>query len=301
MENCTLCPRECGADRAVRTGVCRAPRKAVVAKVMIHTGEEPCIGFFPGAGAVFFSGCPLRCVFCQNHEISWNIRGEECDADALCETFLKLQEKGAACLDLVSPTPYLRTIVPALEKAKKSGLAIPVVYNTGSYEKAESLKILDGLVDIYLPDLKFYSSALSSRYAACRDYAEKAFTALDEMLRQAPRLVWKEPGKLGRGVIVRHLILPGQTNDSIALLSALAARAEPHSLILSLMRQYTPCHKAGEFPELNRKLTSLEYRKVVDRAFDLGFTNVYTQGKDSAGTELIPDFSTSQASGSSDK
>ena len=287
--NCTLCPRKCGADRGARVGFCRAPSLPRVAKVMLHPWEEPCLCDGKGAGAVFFSGCALRCVFCQNHEISQQIRGREMTKEALAGLFCDLEEQGASCLDLVSPTPYLETVIPAIQQARESGMRLRVVYNTGGYETVESLKRLEGLVDVYLPDIKYKDAALSKRYSGAADYYRFAFPALKEMARQtgSPRF---SDGRLLSGTLARHLILPGLWRDSVDILRDLSEAFGTNGIALSLMRQFTPCYQTSRFPEIDRKLTSLEYDKVVAFAEEAGFQWVYTQAKESASSSFIPDF-----------
>lgn len=288
-QTCILCPRNCKIDRETTVGFCGAPVLPRVAKVMLHPWEEPCICEGKGTGAVFFSGCALRCVFCQNHEISREIRGEEMNERALALCFLDLQERGASCLDLVSPTPYLDTLIPALKLAKKEGLSLRVVYNTSGYEKVESLKRLEGLVDVYLPDLKYRNAGFAQRYSGAADYFDYAFPALMEMHRQTGDPVI-DGQRLLRGVIVRHLVLPGLWQDSLAILQALFDAFGTNGVILSLMRQYLPCFRAKDYPEINRRLTSLEYDRVTSFADKLGFARVYTQAKESATADFIPDF-----------
>ena len=289
-KSCRLCPRECGAVRKNAPGFCGCTDRILVASAQLHLWEEPCICKAPGCGAVFFSGCPLRCVFCQNHEISQKACGKEFSVEELSELFLFLQnEKSASCIDLVSPTPFAPEIAKALKTAKENGLHIPAVYNTSGYEKPETLKVLEGLADIYLPDLKYFSADLSRRYSSAPNYFEIAKNALSEMFRQTGAARW-ENGFLKKGVIVRHLVLPGAWRDSIRLLDFLFDRFGKSGIVLSLMSQYFPAHRAQDFPELNRKLTKLEYQKVVRRAEELGFEYVYTQSPSSADEKYVPDF-----------
>ena len=288
--SCTLCPRNCKIDRKLAAGFCGAPYLPRIAKAMLHQWEEPCICYGKGSGAIFFSGCQLRCVFCQNHVISRQIRGKEMNEKDLCALFLSMEEQGACNINLVTPTPYLRTVIPALELAKKSGLSLPIVFNSGGYESVETLKQLRGLVDIYLPDFKFYSKELSSRYAKALDYAEKCTEAISEMLFQTGNAQLNED-RLIKGTIVRHLVLPGCTSDSISVLQLLRKHFSEDRIILSLLRQYTPMANSNDFPELSRPITSLEYSRVVNSARELGFTNIYTQSKQSVGEEYVPDFS----------
>lgn len=289
-QNCRLCPRECGVDRNLHRGFCGAPSVARIAKADLHLWEEPCICAPPGSGAVFFSGCQLQCVFCQNYEISSRICGKAFSVEELTALFLFLQNEKKACnLNLVSPTPYLPSIVPALEKAKIRGLQIPVVFNSGGYEKKETLEKLMGLVEVYLPDFKFCNPDLSRKYAAAPDYFSVARSAIREMQRQTGNPRW-ENGALKKGVIVRHLVLPGESRDSLDVLNALFEDFGRDGVILSLMSQYFPTHRAAEFPALSRKITRLEYQKVVRHAENLGFKTIYTQGFASASAEYVPDF-----------
>lgn len=287
---CILCPRECGADRQKQIGFCGAASLPRIAKVMLHKWEEPCICYGNGSGAVFFSACPLRCVFCQNAEISRKAVGREMNERALADLFLQLEEKGACCIDLVSPTPYANTLIPALTLAKRGGLSIPVVYNCGGYEKASTLRMLQGLIDVYMPDFKFFDSSLSSSFSSAPDYAAQALSSMEEMLRQTGDLLW-DGEHLKRGVMVRHLILPGHTDDSVAILEALSKHFPKEKIVLSLMRQFTPMPDSRSFEELTRRLTTIEYQKVLRKAKALGFEHIYTQKRDSASAEFIPDFS----------
>ena len=287
---CMLCPRNCKTDRMKAHGFCGASHLPTVSKIMLHQWEEPCICYGKGSGAVFFSGCQLRCVFCQNHEISSKLCGKEFSRDALCDLFFRLEQKGACNINLVSPTPYLDTIIPALEQAKTKGLSIPILYNSGGYESLNSLRRLDGLVDIYLPDFKFYSEELSTRYAKACNYAKCALEAIREMVRQTGSPL-RNDERLQKGVIVRHLVLPGASADSVTILRTLAEHFHRDEIILSLMRQYTPVFKAENFPELSRKITSLEYNRVLKEAQRLGFVDVYTQSAESIGDKYIPNFS----------
>lgn len=287
--NCTLCPRECGIDRNEKVGFCGVRSKMQIAKIMLHKWEEPCICYGNGCGAVFFSGCQLKCIFCQNHSISFDCTGTEVTSDKLCQIFFDLEDKGACNIDLVSPTPHLEHLIPAMEKAKKQGLKIPFVYNSGGYEKAETLKRLDGLVDIYMPDFKFYTEKESLLLASAKDYAHRAKEAIREMHRQTGDPIWKNE-ILKKGVLIRHLVLPGFTDSSQRILEDLFQMFGKDGFVLSLMRQYTPNHKALSHPKLKRKLTTLEYDRVIRKASSLGFSYVITQKKESANESFIPDF-----------
>ena len=293
---CQLCPRECGADRIHgQTGFCGMTDELMAARAALHYWEEPCISGTEGSGAVFFSGCTLRCVFCQNAEIAAGHAGKMLSVDRLADIFLELQEKKANNLNLVTATHFLPLILPALEKAKAKGLKIPVVYNTGGYEKTEIIKMLDGIVDIWLPDLKYESSELSARYSQAPFYFQAAAKAIAQMIRQTgnPHLK-KIPGEaapvMDRGVIIRHLVLPGSKDDSIRLMHWIAEQLPKDSFYISLMSQYTPYEQNPQFPELNRRITSYEYQKVVDAALDLGLTQGFMQKKSSAKEEYTPAF-----------
>lgn len=300
-QSCTLCPRNCQADREKTLGYCRVPGKILAAKAMIHVGEEPCLigkkeyeqggGRF-GAGAVFFSGCNLRCVFCQNAPISQDSFGKEISEERLGEILLELQEAGANCIDLVTPTPYADRISRVLRKIKleEKKLTIPVVYNCGGYESVETLKLLEGLVDIYLPDLKYYDSALSLRYSKASDYFERAMEAIQEMVRQVGIAKIDEDGQMQKGVLIRHLVLPGCSKDSVKLMKILGETFSKGEIRISLMRQYTPYFGvAKDYPEINRRITSLEYERVVDAALEAGLDG-YRQEKSAATMELLPKF-----------
>ena len=293
---CQLCPRECGADRIHgQTGFCGMTDELMAARAALHYWEEPCISGTEGSGTVFFSGCTLRCVFCQNAEIAAGHAGKMLSVDRLADIFLELQEKKANNLNLVTATHFLPLILPALEKAKAKGFKIPVVYNTGGYEKTEIIKMLDGIVDIWLPDLKYESSELSARYSQAPFYFQAAAKAIAQMIRQTgnPHLK-KIPGEaapvMDRGVIIRHLVLPGSKDDSIRLMHWIAEQLPKDSFYISLMSQYTPYEQNPQFPELNRRITSYEYQKVVDAALDLGLTQGFMQKKSSAKEEYTPAF-----------
>ncbi len=286
---CRLCPRMCGANRKVgEIGVCRAGSSVVAARASLHLWEEPCLSGERGSGTVFFSGCPLKCVFCQNSEISAKLHGKEIDSDRLCRIFFELREKGAHNINLVSPTPYIPEIAMAIKLAKKQGLDIPTVYNSSGYELTESLKRLDGLVDIYLPDFKYMSPALAKKYSNAEDYPERAAAAINEMVRQqsSPKFLG---GMMKRGVIVRHLVLPGQVDDSKAVIKHLHD-TYGDKIYISIMSQYTPVGELAEFPELCRTLSEAEYDEVVDFAIDIGVTNGFIQDGAAATDSFIPVF-----------
>ncbi len=289
LRECRLCPRQCGAGRkGEQQGVCGAGRELKVARAALHFWEEPCISGTKGSGTVFFAGCPLGCRFCQNYEISARRFGKEISIRRLSEIFLDLQKQGAHNINLVSPTQYVPHIIKALDMAKPD-LAIPVVYNTGGYERVETLKQLEGYVDIWLPDAKYADPARADRYSRAKDYPEKAFAAIEEMLRQAGSPRYGSDGLLERGVVVRHLVLPGGMKDSFAVLDRLAALRKRQDFLLSLMAQYTPYRQDEECAELNRRISSYEYRRVCEYAQELGFEG-FQQERSSAKEEYTPDF-----------
>ena len=299
MKMCTLCPRNCAVDRAGgERGICGQTEQLKVARAALHYWEEPCISGKSGSGAVFFSGCALHCVFCQNRSIANGTAGKEITKERLAEIFLELQEKGANNINLVTPGHFAPQITEALRRAKKEGLRLPVVYNTSSYESADTIKSLEGLVDIYLPDFKYISPALSAKYSHAPDYADVAKAAVAEMVRQCPRPVFDgdeaedpiEEGLLMRqGVIVRHLLLPGCTRDSKAVIKYLY-ETYGNQIYLSIMNQYTPLENVSAYPELNRKVTDEEYEEVVDSAIGLGVEQGFIQEGETAEESFIPAF-----------
>lgn len=293
---CRMCPRACGADRAAgRAGYCGADDKLVVARAALHHWEEPCLSGAPedarGSGTVFFSGCALRCCYCQNYPISQQGVGKAITAPHLAEIFLRLQQNGARNLNLVTATQYLPWVLEALDSARSAGLSLPVVYNTGGYETVETVKVLDGYVDVWLADFKYASPNLADRLSSARDYPAVAEAALRQMLIQTGAPVYDAEGFLQRGVIVRHLALPGCTKDSFAVLQTLARIRKETGIpfVPSLMSQFTPFYKAAEHG-LGRRITTYEYRKVIDEAIRLGLTDGYMQEKSSAREEYTPPF-----------
>lgn len=294
--HCTLCPRACGADRAAgQSGFCGADDRLLVARAALHHWEEPCLSGAPedarGSGTVFFSGCTLRCCYCQNSPISQQGVGKAITPERLAGIFLRLQQDGARNLNLVTATQYLPQVRQALESARAAGLTLPVVYNTGGYETLAAVKALDGYVDIWLTDFKYASPELAERYSAARNYPAVAEAALRQMLRQTGAPVYDAESFLQRGVIVRHLALPGCVQDSRTVLQTLARirRETGVPFLSSLMSQFTPFYKAAEYG-LGRRITTYEYRKVVDEAVRLGLTDGYMQEKSSAREEYTPPF-----------
>lgn len=292
LENCTLCPRECRINRcAGQTGYCGQTAGITVARAALHFWEEPCISGQNGSGAVFFSGCNMRCVFCQNHEIAQGHTGKVISVERLADIFLELQEKGAHNINLVTPTHYIPRIIEALQLAKAHGLSIPIVYNSSGYEKVEALKCLDGLIDIYLPDLKYYSSALSTKYSNAPDYFKTACAAIAEMVRQAgpPLFESGEDSLMKKGVIVRHLLLPDCEEDSRYLIKYLHDTYQ-NDIYVSIMNQYTPLPNVKAYPELNRTISQKEYDKIVDYAIAIGIENGFIQEGPTASESFIPPF-----------
>jgi len=265
------------------------PKEPRLARAALHYWEEPCISGKEGSGTVFFSGCTLQCVFCQNHQIADGTVGRPVTEKRLTEIFLELQKKGANNINLVTPGHFLDTVIPAIQAAKREGLTIPVVYNTGGYEKPESLKKLSGLVDIWLPDMKYRSGKLAKRYSYAEDYPKWAALALEEMVRQVNAPIFDKRGMMRRGVIVRHLVLPGYVSDSKDVLEFLWDHFG-NQIYISILSQYTPLVDAEKFPELCRRVTEGEYREVVDYARFLGIKQAYIQESECAEESFIPDF-----------
>lgn len=280
---CSICPRHCNVDRSVNLGFCQSPDNFRVARAALHFWEEPCISGKEGSGTVFFSGCNLKCVFCQNNEISAENKGVEISDDKLISIFENLISQGANNINLVNPTHYAKRLAKVLSRWKSP---VPIVYNSSGYEEVETLKALDGLIDIYLPDLKYIRAEKAMRYSKSADYFEKASVALLEMRRQVED---KFDGDIMKsGMIIRHLILPQNTNSSIAVLDFIKSNF-PDTFV-SLMAQYTPCGDLSEFPEINRKITKREYEKVVNYAFDNSFDKLFIQELSSADKSFIPKF-----------
>ena len=273
-ESCTLCPRMCGADRTKAPGFCGASHQIKAARAALHQWEEPCISGTAGSGTVFFSGCTLKCVFCQNYPLSHENFGKEISTVRLAEIFLELQEKGAHNINLVTATQYLPSIRQTLELARPE-LHIPVVYNSGGYERTETIREFSDCIDIWLPDLKYYDSSLSEKYSAAQNYITMASKAIKEMIRISGGLAWdpENPGLLKKGVVIRHMVLPGAKEDSIRLLHWIKEELPPGQFLLSILSQYTPFYKSSQYPEIRRRITTNEYQKVVHTAIELGLTD----------------------------
>lgn len=291
MSECTLCPRKCHADRLNgKIGYCGQSAEITAARAALHFWEEPCISGQNGSGAVFFSGCNLQCVFCQNHKIASGKVQKTISERRLAEIFLELQKKGAHNINLVTATHFIPQVCNALLLAKARGLCIPIVYNTSGYEEVSSLQMLDGLVDIYLPDFKYCSPQLSAEYSHAPDYFEKASHALEEMLRQVGKPVLDDStGLMKQGIIVRHLILPGNTKDSKQILRYLY-ETHKNDIYVSIMSQYTPMPQVSSISTLNRKVTAEEYQRVITFAEKLGITQGFVQEGDTASESFIPEF-----------
>lgn len=288
---CELCPRRCGVDRAVSRGYCGMSEKIAAAKAMLHHWEEPCISGTRGSGAVFFSGCVLKCVYCQNYDISAEHRGKAISVKRLSEIFLELQRQGAHNINLVNPTHFVPQVIRAIETAKEKGLTLPIVYNSGGYERVETLRMLGGLVDIYLPDIKYFDDGLAKTLSDAPGYFDTAMCAIAEMVRQTGKPLFDKDGMFLRGTIVRHLVLPGQYKDSIEIIRRVGERFGGE-ILFSLMSQYTPFGKVKtdvRFEKFNRRITTFEYRKALDAVYDAGLKG-YMQEKSSAKEEYTPIF-----------
>lgn len=289
-ENCLLCPRKCGINRSIgQTGVCGVSSEIKVARAALHYWEEPCISGKRGSGAVFFSGCSLHCVFCQNREISDGKAGKVISKERLSDIFMELADKGANNINLVTPGQYIPDIVWAVNDAKSRGMKLPIIYNTSGYENVTELKLLEGIVDVYLPDFKYMDSTLSARYSRAKDYPSVAKQALSEMVRQQPDVVIDDAkGLIQKGVIVRQLLLPGHVNDAKAVLKYLYDTYHNH-VYISMMSQFTPI-ALKDYPEINRTVTRREYERLVDYALEIGITNAFIQEGDVAKDSFIPAF-----------
>lgn len=288
---CTLCPRMCGADREKTTGFCGMGSTIRAARASLHHWEEPCISGTAGSGAVFFSGCVMRCVFCQNYDISALRGGADITEERLAEIFLELQEQGALNINLVNPTHFVPQIISALKIARERGLNIPTVYNSGGYERVETLKMLEGYINIYLPDIKYYDDEAAVRLSSAPHYFDTAMAAVEEMVRQtgAPQL--GENGIMRRGTVVRHLVLPNMYRDSVEIIRRIGERFGG-KILFSLMSQYTPFGRVktdDEFTKMRRRITTFEYRKALDAVIAAGLDG-YMQEKSSAREEYTPEF-----------
>jgi putative pyruvate formate lyase activating enzyme len=289
MNKCYLCPRKCGIDRTIITGFCGAGSEAIVARASLHKWEEPCISYKNGAGTVFFSGCNLHCCFCQNNKISNELFGKKISDEKLADIFLSLQDMGADNIDLVTPTHFVPNIINALDRIKHK-LMIPVVYNCGGYELTETIELLKGYVDIYLPDIKYFSPEISERYSKASDYFKTASKAVLAMIKQVGKLSYNKEGGLIKGTIIRHMVLPSHRHDSMRIMDWIAANTSKDEVLVSIMNQYTPLFFIDDkYKEIKRKVTKMEYNTVVDHAAQLGI-NGFTQQKSSASEKYVPYF-----------
>lgn len=299
LTDCTLCPRNCHVNRTIgELGFCHENASIRAARAALHFWEEPCISGESGSGTVFFSGCNLRCVFCQNYSIAVGDSGKIISKERLCDIFLELQDKKANNINLVTPTHFIPQIKEALIMAKHQGLSIPIVYNSGGYEKVESLRLLDGLIDVYLPDCKYFSPELSKKYSHCEDYFSYASQAIAEMVRQTGSAVfsgsedddaYSDNNLITRGVIVRHLLLPGCLEDSKKVISHLH-QTFGNRIYISIMNQYTPLPHVRAYPGLNRRVTDTEYEALIDYAIEIGVENGFIQGEQTSEESFIPPF-----------
>lgn len=289
MIKCNLCPRGCNVNREKTLGYCKSGSFARVARASLHMWEEPCISGKCGSGTVFFTGCNLGCVYCQNRKISSGQSGKELTDSELSQVFIKLQKAGAHNINLVTPTHFVPQIINAISLARSNGLNIPIVYNTSGYETAETIKNLSGFVDIYLTDFKYMSTALSKKYSNAPDYFEAAKTALYEMVSQVGTPIFDKYGIMESGVIVRHLVLPNCTDDSKSVIKYLYENYK-NTIYISVMNQFTPLENLADYPELNRKITDEEYNDIIDYALSLGIENAFIQEGETQSESFIPDF-----------
>ena len=286
---CNICPRECGIDRYKMNGVCGANANIKVALASTHNFEEPCISGISGSGTIFFSNCNLRCVYCQNFEISRDGYGKEISVERLAEIMLEQQARGVNNINLVTPTMYVDSIIDAIKIAKSKGLVIPIVYNSSGYEKVETINKLSGLIDIYLPDFKYATNRLGKRYSGVNNYVESVIPAITEMISQVGKPQFKDNGIMTRGVIIRHMILPNNVLNSKMVLKEIASRFKDNVLV-SVMAQYFPSGDASKYPEINRKISKNELKEVEDYMYSLGIENGYIQELGEHEEEYVPNF-----------
>ena len=289
LKNCKLCERNCTINRYEKLGYCNSSEKVKVARASLHYFEEPCISGTKGSGAVFFSHCNLKCVYCQNYQISTLDNGKEITIKRLSDIFIELQEKGALNINLVTPTHYVPQIIEAIKGAKEKGLNIPIVYNTNSYENVETIKLLKDYIDIYLPDFKYYDDSLAKKYSKAPNYFEVARKAIDQMVKQTKEIIFDENGIMKKGIIIRHLILPGYIEDSKKIIKYIYNNYKD-KVYISIMNQYTPLDNVKDYKEINRKVTNEEYEEVINYAIDLGVINGFIQEGDTAKESFIPIF-----------
>jgi putative pyruvate formate lyase activating enzyme len=290
LKSCRLCPRNCGVNRLEgELGFCRAGRNVRIAKVCLHEWEEPCISGTRGSGTVFFSNCNLRCVFCQNHRISEESFGKDVSIERLSEIFLEQQARGARNINLVTPTHYVPQIIEAVRLSKENGLKLPILYNTNSYENEETIRSLEGIVDVYLADLKYFSDAHAVKYSGAEGYFLHASKAISEMFRQVGEPVFDSESMMQRGLIIRHLMLPGLLFDTKKVLDHIM-EMYGDSVYVSIMNQYTPMHRACQYPEINKRLNKRHYESIIQYCLDSGMHNAFIQDPGTATEDYVPDF-----------
>jgi len=290
LKKCNLCPRNCLVDRNKTAGVCGMKDKLVVAKAYLHMWEEPCISGTNGSGTIFFTGCNLKCIFCQNRVISTKLIGQEITIEEFSNICLNLEKQGAHNINLVTPTHFVPPIVEGLKLAKQKGLSIPIVYNTSSYENIETIKMLDGLVDIYLPDLKYYDDEYAIKYSHAPNYFKHASNAITEMYNQVGKPIFDENGIMTKGIIVRHMMMPNLKEDTKKILNYLY-KTYNDNIYISIMNQYTPIKHFERFKELNNKISENDYDEIINYALDLGIEKAFIQEGETQKTSFIPDFS----------
>ena len=290
LEKCEACPRYCRVNRETgQIGYCKCDNKIKVALVSTHYFEEPCISQRNGSGTIFFSNCNLNCIYCQNYEISQDGKGLEITTERLAEIFIEQQERGVNNINLVTPTMYVYQIIDAIKIAKKQGLIIPVVYNTNGYENVETIKMLDGLIDIYLPDLKYFSDNIAIKYSNAPNYFERATASIKEMYKQVGNTEFNEDGTLKKGVIIRHLILPNHIQNTKNILKWIKENM-PEEVLVSVMAQYFPTHKAKNDILINRKINNKEYKEIENYLYTLNIKNGYMQDLGKHEEEYVPKF-----------
>ncbi|OPJ63028.1 radical SAM protein [Clostridium oryzae] len=290
LNKCTICPRNCNVNRNEgMKGYCSADNNLKIARAALHFWEEPCISGEKGSGTVFFSGCSLKCVFCQNYNISQDSFGKNISIERLAEIFLELQDKNALNINLVTPTHYVPQIINAIEIAKNNNLNIPIIYNSSGYEKAETIKLLDGYIDVYMPDLKYFDNKYSFKYSNAKDYFEFASESINEMVRQVGDVSLDDNGIIKKGVIIRHMLLPGLLFDSKKIIDYIY-NSFGNSVYLSLMNQYTPMNKSADYPEINKPISEKYYDSIINYALSLGIENGFIQEQGTVSESFIPPF-----------
>jgi len=290
LKNCMLCPRNCSVDRtANKIGFCKSSSKITVARVSLHYWEEPCISGKNGSGTVFFSGCNLKCVFCQNNAISHKGIGMDITNERLSEIFLEQQSKGAHNINLVTPTHFVPQIIEAIKIARNNGLMLPIVYNSSGYENIETIKALEGYIDIYLPDLKYFTDTYSIKYSNAPNYFNIASKAIEEMYKQVGRAIFDAAGMMKKGVIIRHLMLPGLLFDSKKIIDYIYTTFGDN-VYISLMNQYTPVNNLERYPEINKPLNPKHYESLIDYCLSLDIKNAFIQEDGTVSESFIPEF-----------